>query len=98
MKVLERGKTPDGTRLVRVDWSEDYPSVYAYGECINAYPIAKESAEGDFAPECGRLFLLELNCGTEQNAKQVFEQLKIGTLSLKDCEEYAVNKKHIKLI
>ena len=33
MKVLERGKTPDGTRLVRVDWSEDYPSVYAY--CFN---------------------------------------------------------------
>ncbi len=98
MKVLERGQTPDGTRLVRVDWSEDYPSSYAYGECINAYPMAKESAEGYLTPKRGRTFLLELNCGTEQNAKQVFERLKSGELSLKDCEEYAVNKGHIKLI
>ena len=98
MKVLERWQTPDGVDIVWVDWACNYPRIYLHGETIHAYPIARESAEGPFAPKRGERFLLQLNCGSDRNAKRVFEQLKSGELTLKGCEEYVANKEYIKLL
>ena len=98
MKVLQTAETHDGIVLERVDWADRYPTVYAQGETINAYPIARESGDGYFSPKRGERFLLELNCGSEQNARLVFERLKRGEIALKDCAEYASNKTYLRLI
>ena len=37
MKVLQREQMPDGTNIVREEWSENY-SFEAYGSMIAAYP------------------------------------------------------------
>lgn len=85
MTILEKGIMKDGTQIQLEDWSEEYPNLK--GKTLAAYPIAKRSLEGSFAPKEGKTFRC---CFTfrEAVAKEVFEKLKEGKEELIDYKEF----------
>jgi hypothetical protein len=66
MKVLRKAAMKDGTPVQIEDWSEDY-SFYEYGEHIAAYPTVR-----------GRRIRAELQTGSTEQAKEIFEKLLDG--------------------
>lgn len=92
MKVIEVGKMPDGTKVQIEDWHEDYEFCEG-GSIIGAYPVAKLSLDGQFAPVKNKTFRLALHFDNAEQAKQSFDKLRNGEMSLIDYKDHVNNKK-----
>lgn len=97
MKILCRGKMPDGTDIVREEWNEDYDFM-SYGSTVAAFPIAKESSDDPFGVKRGEEFRLEIDFETEEKAKEAFYSLEKGEKSLKDYADKFCHRENIKYI
>lgn len=90
-KIIKEGFTPDGVKLVLLDWGE------GRGLAIHAYPIARQCSLNRWIV-AGELFLLAIAENQWRNypAEQVrtdFEDLKTGAKQLADLREYFWNGK-----
>ena len=73
MKVLQREHMPDGTKIVREEWSEDY-SCEAYGSTIAAYPRNRH----------GETFRAHKDFKSTEEAEKAFNALQNGDKTLAD--------------
>jgi hypothetical protein len=83
VKVIKRATMPNGTKIQIEDWSGDY-SFAPYGGTVAAYPKAKVSHEGAFAPKGNETFRAGFNFPTTAEAKTAFERLESGKGALSD--------------
>lgn len=94
MKILQKGQTSDGTAIQREEWNEDYEFM-EYGATVAAYPIAKESANGLFAPKRGEKFRAAFQFNTTEEAEQCFNQLASGEKTLIDYVDRLDRPDHV---
>ena len=73
MKVLQRAQMPDGTKIVREEWSENY-SFEAYGSMIAAFPRNRH----------GETFRAHKDFESTEEAEKAFNALKNGDKTLAD--------------
>lgn len=73
MKVLQRAQMPDGTKIVREEWSEDY-SCEAYGSMIAAFPRNRH----------GETFRAHKDFESTEEAEKAFNALQNGDKTLVD--------------
>lgn len=73
MKVLQRAQMPDGTKIVREEWSENY-SFEAYGSMIAAFPRNRH----------GETFRAHKDFESTEEAEEAFNALKNGDKTLAD--------------
>lgn len=91
MKVLERAKMPDGTKIQIEDWKEDYSCFDTIS--IAAYPVMKrlpQSKQLHFT-ESGKPFRVDINRDwkNDDEVKNAFIRLANGEAKLMDfCEQF----------
>lgn len=79
----------DGDYDIRLeDWSTTYPGIYAPCSTVAAYPVARESLHGYFAPKRGECFRLGMDFPSEGQAKSAVEDLRNGVTTLADYHSF----------
>lgn len=86
MKILQKGKMQDGTDIQIEEWHENYNFV-PYGSTLASYPLSKISLEGQFAPKGNERCRIAFSFESEEEAKQVFDNLLNGKSNLADYKE-----------
>lgn len=94
MKIIKKGKFPDGTDLQLEDWSEAYPGVFQKNATVSAYPVAVCSLPGQFSPKIGEKFRAQFEFDTGEQAKEAFRALLAGEKSLVDYAPLLWNKNY----
>lgn len=90
MKTLEKGTTPDGTKIQIEDWKEDYSCFNTLN--IATYPIAKRSSKNGWISE-GKTFRLDISKGfnNDEEIYQAFTDLINGDKSISDFNDQFYN-------
>jgi hypothetical protein len=83
MKVLQTGIMPDGTKIQIEEWNENY-SFMPYSSTIASYPKSKVSHEGTYAPKQNKIYRFQFDFKSEEETKNVFNELLAGTKQLID--------------
>ena len=83
MKIIKKGILPNGDNLIIEDWSENYPTLSNRYNVV-AYPIAKASIQGSFAPKGGEGFRCGFCFPTIEAAENAFSALETGINKLSD--------------
>ncbi len=78
MKVLSKGKMPNGEGIQIEDWSADY-TIHSYGDVIAAFPRKKNPGRPD-----GCSYRAECQFASYEEAKAAFDSLVAGSSSLDD--------------
>lgn len=89
MKIIQKGKMPNGVEVQLEDWSEhnspEYPNLY--GLTIGAYPTAVHSGKYGFI-RAGASFRLSLIAETDAEVSAMYDQLIKGEATLADFEKH----------
>jgi len=83
MKVLEKGKTPDGIDIQIEEWHENYDFM-PYGRTLASYPISKTDHDGAFAPKRNKIYRFSFDFISNEEAKTAFGNLLNGETTLSD--------------
>lgn len=87
MKILNKSKMPDGTKIQIEDWKENYSFMDTY--VIGTYPKAKIESDEYFGIHRGESFRLELdNFSNNDEAISIFNKLEKGEIKLENLQEY----------
>lgn len=97
MKILQVGSMPDGTEIQLEDWNEDYRFMPP-GSTLAAYPISQINMDGQFAPKRNQSFRISFNFDNEQQARQAYEDLIVGTKQLIDFKEAVKDRELIECL
>ena len=85
MKILKKGKMPDGTKIQIEDWKEDYSFMNVC--VIGTYPIAVNTSKNSLI-RAGDTFRLELSrFKSNKEVEDIFTKLENGKLELKDLSD-----------
>lgn len=82
MKLLEKGITPDGTKVQIEEWKEDY-SFMNYGSTIGAYPVSQINCTGSFSPKRNQTFRCQFTFNSHDEVKEAYTELINGNKTLK---------------
>lgn len=85
--IPKRGTMPDGAHLLIEDWSVVYPGL-SDPFTVVAYPVAKTSIPGAFAPKAGETFRCGFCFPTLKAAEAAFSALENGNAQLSDYAKY----------
>lgn len=93
MKVIKRGRTPQGVDIQIEDWHESY-SFMPISSTLAAYPVSKRTYLGAWAPKAGEIFRLSFNLKNAFEAQEAFEKLRNGSSSLIDYKDYMSRREY----
>lgn len=86
MEIIKKAVMPDGTHIQLEDWRADYPSVNE-NYTIGAYPICQNTV--GYWIRGGETFRLTISrFNTNDDVKQIFENLTSGKITLADLRNY----------
>lgn len=91
MKVLEKGKLPDGTEIQIEEWSENYSNI-PFASTLGCYAISKMTRGGIFGPRAGESYRFQYDFISNEEAKIVFDSLVSGNKVLSDFTANMHNK------
>lgn len=90
MKIISKGRMPNGVKIQLEDWSEDYPGIT--GLMIGAYPIALATDKYGWV-RAGELFRLSISDNkyagyTNEMVANDYNELILGTKKLEDLADH----------
>lgn len=94
MKIIQVDILPCGKKVQTEHWHSN-AHINIPIDIVAAYPIAKESLPGEFAPKRGRLFRLSIDFDSKEEAAEAFEEIRTGKKQLLDYKNQFQNKEFI---
>lgn len=91
MKIIKQSKMPSGTLIQLEDWQEDFSHVKALE--IGAYPKAKSTSKSGFIKNNENFRVDLVNFESDEEAKEIFNKLENGKITLKQLREHFFNGK-----
>ncbi len=92
MDILQRGVTPDGTKIQIEDWKENYPNSYKT-LTIGCYPIARQDSR--LLIKKGKTFRCSIEVfKNDEECKEFFNKLAAGSETIDGMIDRIRNQKY----
>ena len=93
MKIIKKGRMPDGTEIQLENWNIDYEFIPP-SSTIAAYSKSKMTLEGAFAPKAGELMRFQFEFHDAAETETAYNALLAGEKILSDYKEKLYYQKH----
>ena len=97
MKIIKKGKMPDGTEIRLEDWNENYDFVPP-SSTIAAYAKSKASFDGDYAPKAGEVYRFQFDFENAVETEITYNALLNGEKMLSDYTHKLYRKRYASCI
>jgi hypothetical protein len=93
MRVLEKGIMANGTKIQIEEWNETY-SFMPYGDTIAVFALSQTSHDGSYSPKRNEIYRFDFRFNNNNETKQAFNELLLGTRQLIDFKENLRDKEY----